>query len=191
MVLIHCVNQTRISIYILIKDAVQGIPKCKECDSFYWTIYYLFKNYGKLKTETACKALGITHYPLPKIHRTRFVNHRTKGFTKLLHLWPALITTFRNSNAREQGCKPETRAKIQGLLKKLQSYKFLCQTAVYLDLLESMGLLSIVFESNLLMAFSIQPAVEETLITCRNCPMRKMVPYQVFFENGPSKKRMI
>jgi hypothetical protein len=92
------------------------------------------------------------------------VNHRRRGFTKLLHLWPALIKTFTNAITREKGCRPETRAKIKGILNKLHSYKFLCQTSVYLDILESISPLSMIFEKNLLMAYDVKPAVEQTLV---------------------------
>jgi hypothetical protein len=69
LVVIHCCNHR---LELAIKDAVKGILKFEECDKFYTSIFYLFKNSGKLKTETkeACKALDITHYPLPKIHYT-------------------------------------------------------------------------------------------------------------------------
>ena len=52
------------------------------------------------------------------------------------------------------------RAKVQGILKKLNSYKFLCKVAAYLDILESMGPLSLVFEKNMLLAHKVIPAVD-------------------------------
>ena len=147
LVVIHCVNHR---LELALKDAVKGIPPFQECDRFYNNIFYLFKNSGKLKTETkkACEALDITHYPLPKIHGLRFVSHRRRGFTKLLRVWPAVITTFSNALARDRGCRPETRAKMQGIVKKLRSYKFLCQTAAYLDILESISPLSSIREKS-------------------------------------------
>lgn len=63
----------------------------------------------------------------------------------------------------ETECRPETRAKMQGILIKLRSYKFLCQTAVYLNVLESIPQLSLVFEKNTLMAYNIQPTVDQAL----------------------------
>ena len=49
LVLIHCVNHR---LKLAIKDAVKSISKFEECDRFYTGMYYLFKNSGKLKTET-------------------------------------------------------------------------------------------------------------------------------------------
>ena len=162
LVIIHCVNHR---LELAIKDAVKAIPQFQDCDRFYNNIFYLFKNSGKLKTESkeACHVLNITYYPLPKIHGTRFVNRRRKGFTKLLHNWPALITTFTNALARRRGCHLEKLAKIAGIVKKLKSFRFLCQTAAYLDILESIGPLSLIFEKKLLMAYDVKPAVEQAL----------------------------
>ena len=156
LIKIHCVSHR---LELAINDAVSDISKFQECDSFYISLYYLFKNSGKLKTEVrqACDALNITYYPLPKIQGTRFVNHRHGGLTKLMHI----------------GCKAETRAKVLGLLRKLKSYRFLCQVAVYLDVLESIvyldvlesiGPLSLVFEQGVLMVYDVQPAVEKSLM---------------------------
>ena len=163
LIKIHCVSHR---LELAIKDAVSDISKFQECDSFYISLYYLFKNSGKLKTEVrqACDALNITYYPLPKIQGTRFVNHRRGGFTKLMHCWPAIVTSFENVLASNKGCKAETRAKVSGLLRKLKSYRFLSQVAVYLDVLESIGPLSLVFEQCVLMVYDVQPAVEKCLM---------------------------
>ena len=77
LVTIHCANHR---LELALKDAVVDIPKFNECDKFYTILFYLFKNSGKLKTETknAAAALNITYYPLPKIHGTRFLNHRCR-----------------------------------------------------------------------------------------------------------------
>ena len=157
-----CVNHR---LELAIKDAVAQISAFQSCYAFYLTIFYLFKNSGKLKSECkeACEALDITYYLLPKIQGTRFVNHRRRGFTKLLHIWPSLITTFQNALVSDNGCRGETRAKVVGILKKLKSYRFLCQVAVYLDILDSIGPLSLVFEKNILMAYDVEPAVEKSI----------------------------
>ena len=125
LILIHCMNHR---VELAIKDMVKSTDKFEECDKFYNTIYNLFKNSGKLKSETkeACEALNISYYRLSKIHGTRFVNHRRRGFTALLHDWPALTTCFTNALSRGTGSRPETRAKIKGVLGKLKDYRFLC-----------------------------------------------------------------
>lgn len=161
LIVIHCMNHR---IELAIKDMVKSTNQYEECDNFYKSIYYLFRNSGKLKSETkeACQALNITFYELPKIHGTRFVNHRRKGFKALLHDWPALITCFTNALSRDYGSRPETKAKIKGVLKKLKDYKMLCRVACYLDILESISPLSLIFEKKYLMAYEVKPAIEKT-----------------------------
>ena len=161
LIVIHCMNHR---IELAIKDMVKSVDKFKECDKFCNTIFNLFKNSGKLKSATkeACTALNITYYRLSKIHGTRFVNHPRRGFTALLHDWPALITSF--TNALGKGSGPETKVKIKGVLDKLKDYRFLCHVASYLDILESISPLSLIFEKKNLMAYEVKPAVEKTLL---------------------------
>ena len=150
LIVIHCMNHR---IKLAMKDVVKSVNKFEECNKFYYTIFNLFKNLGKLKSATreACTALNVTYYCLSKIHGTRFVNHWRQGFTTLLHEWPALITSF--TNALSSNCsRPETKAKIKGVLDKLKDYRFLCCVASYLDVLESISLLSLIFEKKNLMA---------------------------------------
>ena len=104
-----------------------------------------------------------TYYRLSNIHDTRFVNHWRRGFTALLHDWPALITSFANALS-SKGSRPETKAKIRGVLDKLKDYRFLCRVASYLDILKSISLLSLIFEKKNLMAYEVKPAVEKTLL---------------------------
>lgn len=50
------------------------------------------------------------------------------------------------------------------LVRKLKSYHFLTQVPVYLDILKSIGPLSLVFENNMLLAFDVQSAVETSIV---------------------------
>ena len=84
LVVINCVNHR---LELGIRDAVKDIMQF-ECKKFY-TNTYLFKISGKYNRQKR-PALGITHYPLLKIHGTCFVSHQRWGFTKLLHIWPSL-----------------------------------------------------------------------------------------------------
>ena len=47
-------------------------PVVDEVEEFYIMIFYYLKNSGAVKAEVkqACESLDITHYTLPKIHRT-------------------------------------------------------------------------------------------------------------------------
>ena len=112
--------------------------------------------------------MNITYYCLSKIHGTRFVNHQRRAFNALLHDWPALITSFTDALS-SKGSRPETKAKIQGLLDKLNDYRFLYRVASYLDILESISLLSLIFEKKNLMAYEVvKPVVEKTLLNLQD-----------------------
>ena len=162
LVTIHCVNHR---LELALKDVVKGFKPFKKVDDFYKDVWSLLKNSGKLKAEIkkSCEALNITHYEFSKIHGTRFLNHRRRGFAKLLNNWPALTTAFNNALAANKGYRPETKAKLTGFLKKLRSYQFLCHVAGYLDVLETLGPLSLVFERSELMAYEMPASVEKTM----------------------------
>eukprot|EP00112_Aurelia_sp_Birch-Aquarium-sp1_P000486 Seg10468.1 transcript_id=Seg10468.1/GoldUCD/mRNA.D3Y31 product="Zinc finger protein 862" protein_id=Seg10468.1/GoldUCD/D3Y31 len=162
LVTIHCVNHR---LELALKDAVKRVAEFDEVDRFYLNVWTLLRNSGKLKSEIkkASQSLNITHYSMPKIHGTRFLSHRRRGLSKLLHNWPAIIAAFENALATNQGYRPETRSKLIGFLKKLKSHPFLCQVSAYLDVLETMSPLSLVFEKAGLMAFEIPPAIEKTI----------------------------
>ena len=99
------------------------IPKFEAVEEFYKTNYYLLKNSGKLKSllKECAASLGIHYYELPKIHGTRFVNRRRRGFKNLLEMWPIYVITYDDAVANMQEFTPNTRAKISGLLKKFKS----------------------------------------------------------------------
>ena len=162
LVIIHRANYR---LELALKDAVKQFQPFREIDSFYKDLWNLFKNSGKLKAEVkkASEALDITHYTLPKIHGTRFLNHIRRGLAKLLHNWPSYIVAFDNALASRKGYTLETKAKIAGFSKKFKSYPFLCKVAGYI--LEIMGPLSLVFEKHDLMAFEIPLAVETVIDT--------------------------
>ena len=117
-------------------------------------MFYLFKNSGKLKSRVKRIDVlhGITFYLLSKIHGTRFINHRRKGYSNPLHNLPALIASLENALANERASARETRAKIHGILKKLESNIFLCLGAVYVDVLENMATLSLISEKDFLLS---------------------------------------
>jgi hypothetical protein len=134
------------------------------CDELYQTIYSLLQNSGKLNNEvyTVCQALGIeSHKNLPKIQGTRFITHRRKGMKILIDVWPGLIVAFENALAWPTG-KAETKAKIRGLLSRLQSYKFLCKVCSYIDILDAVGPSSLVFEGDGVMPYEIAGSLEQT-----------------------------
>ena len=97
------------------KDTISQIIDYQESDQFWKTIFYLFKNSGKLKTlaKKAAEARNITWYRLPKLSGTKFVGHR--------HNWLALLTAFTDFLSFKRNNKKETRAKVTGILNKLKS----------------------------------------------------------------------
>ena len=132
LVRIHCINSR---IELAVKDAFTGISKLNDIGDFYQSNFNLLKNSGKIKDEigAAAKVLGIQHYELPKLTGTRFVGHRRSAFKALLNDWPLFLVAYENV-ASDPKTKSETKAKVLGLLKKFQSYNFLIQTCIYLDL---------------------------------------------------------
>ena len=112
LVMIHCANHR---LELVLKDAVKQFQPFREIDIFYTDMWRLFKYSGKLKSEVkkASDALNTTHYTLSKIHGTRFLNHRGRGLTKLLHNWPSYIVAFDNAQASRKGCTPETKADFE------------------------------------------------------------------------------
>ena len=71
LVTVHCVNHR---LELAMKDTISQIIDYQECDRFYTTIFYLFKNSEKLKTlaKKAAEALNITWYHLPKLYLSLF-----------------------------------------------------------------------------------------------------------------------
>lgn len=161
LVKIHCVNHRT---ELAVKDAFEG-SKFSEVDKFYIGLYNLLKNSGAIKSDiqSAAESLDITFYVLPKMTGTRFVSHRKRSLTHLLHMWPAIITALENTLAIRQH-KGETRAKIQGFIKKLRAYPFLCLVCTYLDVLEKITTTSLIFEGEGLLAHEIMSTIRMTLL---------------------------
>ena len=159
---IHCANHR---IKLAVKSAFD-IPQFQEVEEFYKTNYYLLKNSGKLKHQVKeCDAtLGIQYYELPKIHGTRFINHRRRGFKNLLETWPAFTTAYEDVVANEREFSGNVRAKVSGLLTKLKSYSFLCMIDAYLDLLEQIAPTSMVFETQALMPYEVSMSVSRAIM---------------------------
>ena len=158
LVQIHCVNHR---IELAVKDAMNG--EFDAVESLYMGIFNLFKNSGAIKSDVkkAAEALDISFFTLTKITGTRFVSHRRRSFSRFLDMWPAIIKAFENTLVIRRH-KPETRAKIQGFLKKLNNYELLCLTCTYLDVLDKISPASLVFEGNGLLAFEIDSAINLT-----------------------------
>ena len=122
LIKIHCSNHR---IELAMKDAIKN-SAFQKVDEFYINVYNLLKNSGKIKSEikVACEALNIQGYTLSKLIGPRFIGHRRSAFKKLLSIWPAIQAAFENV-ATDNKTKTETRAKVQGYLKKIRSYEFL------------------------------------------------------------------
>lgn len=159
---IHCINHR---IELTVKTALSN-RALEEVDEFYRANFYLLRNSGKIKQMTieGATTIGITYYNLPKIHGTRFIGHRRRGFTSLLEVWPAFVMAY-ESFCADKNNKSATRAKVKGLLKKFHSYDVLVIVETYLDLLEIIVPTSKVFETNELLPHEIPPTIKTTLMT--------------------------
>ena len=149
---------------LAVKDSV-----FEEVDEFYQANFSILKNSGKLKSavQAAASALGIQAYVLSRLTGTRFVGHRVEAFKRLLKMWPAFITAYENclSDQSYSSIKP----KVQGLLKTFRSYRMLCLTCTYLDVLEKIRPASKVFEGNGLLAYEVKPTITLTLMELEDC----------------------
>ena len=105
MIKFHCANHR---IELAVKDILKD-SAFSEVDKQYLTIFNLMKNSGVVKSDvkSAAKALDISCYTLPKITGTRFGSHRKKAYTRLLNMWPALITALENTIAYRKNKRME------------------------------------------------------------------------------------
>ena len=65
--------------------------------------------------------------------------------------------------------RQETKAKVKGLLKKLNSYRFMSLVTCYSDILEIVAPISRLFEAECLLPFEVQPLVSETIGNIDDC----------------------
>ena len=166
MIKIHCVNYY---VELAIKGAIAE-TEFSRVDDFYYSTTFLLKNSGKMKSEikSAAHTLNIQHYQLLKLAGTRFVVHRRAAFKCLLDTWPALKLAFENIIA-DSKTRQETKTKVRGLLKKLNSYHFMSLVTYYLDILEIVTPISKLFEVEHLLPFEVQPLVSETIANIDDC----------------------
>ena len=75
-------------------------------------------------------------------------------------MWKPLDTAFKNTVADKRTTAP-VRAKVHGILKKIQSYKFLCLVCCYLDVLELITPASKIFEDGELMPHEVKPTITQ------------------------------
>ena len=73
-------------------------------------------------------------------------------------MWKPLTTASENIVADKRTTAP-VRTKAQGILKKLQSYRFVCLVCCYLDLLELITPASKMFEEEELMSYEVKPII--------------------------------
>ena len=105
MIKFHWANHR---IELAVKDVLKD-SAFSEVDKQYLAIFNLMKNLCAVKSDvkSAAKALDILCYTLPKITRTCFVSHRKKAYTRLLNMWPALITALENTIAYRKNKRME------------------------------------------------------------------------------------
>ena len=99
---------------------------------------------------------------------TKFVGHRRGAFECLLDTWPAVKLAFENIIA-DPKTRQETKTKVKGLLKKLNSNRFMSLVTCYLDIVEIVTPISKLFEVEHLLTFEVQPLVSETIANIDDC----------------------
>jgi hypothetical protein len=160
LVTIHCVSHR---LELALKDCLLKDNRFKEMKDFMVILYYHFKKSGKLKRQfkELAKAMNVTIYAFPKVHGTRFINHVRRGLENLLNNWPVLKECIENTvESRDFNC---TRAKLQGILKKLKNFKFLACCAAIKSLLDGIAGLSLALEQGDLQFFYLPYLVDITM----------------------------
>ena len=71
-----------------------------------------------------------------------------------MDIWPGIVTAYENIES-DRKTKGETRAKVKGYLKKLRSYKFFQKVINFLDILDCIAPVSLVFEGEGLLPFEV------------------------------------
>ena len=162
---IHCSNhRTELSV----GDVFDNKSPFSGVDETYKGIFYLHRNSGKILNEVkeACASLDITYYKLRKIHGTRFISHRRRGFKCLLDIYPALINAYEKVVANNS-TKYDVRAKVGGYLKKLKSFRFFMLLVRYTDITNSMSPLSLTFEKGVILPSDIVQAIKRSEFSLR------------------------
>ena len=166
MIKTHSVNH---HVELAIKEAIAETEFSKAND-FHYPTTFLLKNSGKIKSEinSTVHALNIQHYQLPKLAGTRFVGHWRAAFKCLLDTWPAMKLAFENIIA-DPNTRKKTKTQVKGLLKKLNSYRFMSLVTCYLGILEIVTPIYKIFEAERLLPFEVQPLVSETIVNINDC----------------------
>ena len=74
-------------------------------------------------------------------------------------MWPAIVVTLENTLLFGV-IKLKLRTKITRFLKQLKDYQTLCNTCTYLDVLEKMWPVALIFEDENLLPFEVNEAIE-------------------------------
>lgn len=158
---IHCVNHR---VELAMKDGFDS-SGFNEIDKLYTGIYNLCKHSGAIKTDIreAVETLNISIYSLTRLTGTRFIPHRRRALTRLLAMWPAIIAALENTIV-VQNHKAETKAKISGFTKQLKNYQILCSTWAYLDVLEKMSPVALIFEKDHLLPSEVKPLIKRCIL---------------------------
>ena len=78
-------------------------------------------------------------------------------------MWPAIVIALYNTLTALKH-KPDTRAKISSLVTQLCSYKLICLTCCYLDILEKITPVSMLFEENSLLPGECSAIIRQALL---------------------------
>ncbi|XP_014667320.1 PREDICTED: zinc finger protein 862-like [Priapulus caudatus] len=160
LITIHCVLHR---LELSMKDVLKQQKKFVEVNDFMITLFYLFKQSGKIKRsfEDTAKALGLQVYKFPKVHGTRFVSHQRRGLDRLLKNWIVLGQTCENMIATGEVTRNYTYSpKLKGVLKRLQDCEFLAVAVLYKEVLDIVSKLSLKLQMSNLMVFDVQSEIE-------------------------------
>ena len=158
LVKIHCVSHR---LELSYKDSLLKDKNLSDIKDFMTTMYYVFKRSGKFKRhfKATAAALGVTVYNFPKVHGTRFLTHHRRGVSNLIHNWVVLAMTIENSISNSKF--GNLQAKLRGILKKLQTFKFFATCCTYKNILCVLSKPAFKFELEKLYVFDVLLIIEQ------------------------------
>ena len=100
-----------------------------------------------------------------------------------MDIWPGIVTAYENIES-DRKTKGETRAKVKGYLKKLRSYKFFQKVINFLDILDCIAPVSLVFEGEGLLPFEVAHVIAKLEVNLNYFECSESFDKQVFVSDS-------
>ena len=110
------------------------------------SIYYFYIGSAKRHKEARdiAELLGEHFMKQEKANVTRWVDHKLRAVTKLIHNWPIIITQMENYAGDTN--KAAGRARVRGYLRTLKQHKFVWYLGFVKDVLNEVAKVGFLFQ---------------------------------------------